>query len=207
MHSNPWWLPDYFAGWLRPVAAIVALASSVAALALLLLPLVLVLLMVLFDITAHSVLVLVELMLGWLRAFMPGSPGVAAGAKFHPMGVALGSLLRALPVLAGLLVIAVGRQRRYWVGALLLWGLAASCDGAVVALLLGPAMAGAAISAIAPGLWASGRRPVRVDPGHSAMVPGERSGCEPGARDRPAGHPEGAPDRPGAQGDQQQRDP
>ncbi|WP_428377185.1 hypothetical protein [Lichenicoccus sp.] len=194
---------------MRPIAgivAIVAIVSSVAALALLLLPLVLVLLMVLFDTTAHGVLVLLGLLLGWLRAFLPGSPHATTGAGFHPLGVALGSLLHAIPVLGGLLAILSGRQPRHWRGALLLWVVAAAFDGSVVAATLAPAIAGAAIGALparrdgnvaSPQRSPSGSRPA------AAAGRGGKSQAQGGASDQP----ESTPDRPGGHADQEQRSP
>ena len=192
--------------WIRPAAGIVATLCSVAALALLLLPLVLVLLMVLFETTAHGVLALFGLLLGWLRAFLPGSRYDTAGAGFDALGVALDALLRALPVLGGLLAIVIGRRPRYWCVALLLWGLAAALDGPVIAVVLGPAMAGAALCAVPDGRQERPLRP-RRSPSGDRTVPADGGDGEPQAQGSTADQPDDAPDPPGGQGDQQQRSP
>ena len=137
--------------WVQWAGAGLALASGVAALAMLLLPLLLVLLMVLFDSTAHGIVVLLELLLSWLRAFMPGNGGVPPfrTVTFHPLDVALGSLMRALPCLGGLMLILLNRRpgaRWWWI--VLLWGSAAVIGGKAAAAVLLPGLVVAAIFAL-----------------------------------------------------------
>jgi hypothetical protein len=143
--------------WARWAGVGLALFSGVAALALLLLPLLLVLLMVLFDTTAHGLLVLLALLLSWLRQFVPdGQGGLPAfrTVAFHPLDVALGSLTHALPCLAGLAVILINRASRGWWWVALLWGLAAATSGRIVAAVLLPGLVLAALLALPPGVRA-----------------------------------------------------
>ena len=192
---------------MHAIAAAVAVVSSVAALALLLLPVVLVLLMVLFDITAHGVLVLLGLLLGWLRAFLPDAPQAGDGSGFHPLGVASAALLHALPVIGGLLCAALGRHPRNWCGALLLWGAAALWDGSVVAATLVPALVGATICALSPGHRESGRKhelPLGSG-GRTVSAYGDERDAD--AHRGASNQPDGAPDGPAGQGRDQQGAP
>ncbi len=137
--------------WLQWAGAGLALVSGVAALAMLLLPLLLVLLMVLFDSTAHGIVVLLGLLLSWLREFMPGGGGMPPfrTVTFHPLEVALASLLRALPCLAGLMLILLDRRpgaRWWWI--VLLWGCAAVIGGKAVAAVLLPGLVVAMVFAL-----------------------------------------------------------
>ena len=130
-----------------------ALFSGLAALAVILLPLVLVLLMLLFDTTAHGVLVLLGLLFEWLRSFMPGNGGAGNGSPgggtlpafqtvlVHPLPVALESLARAAPCLAGLVLILLNQAPgRGWWWIVLLWAVAAAAGGEAAALLLLPGL-------------------------------------------------------------------
>ncbi len=138
--------------WARWAAIGLALFSGLAALGLLILPLILVLLMVLFETTARGVLVLLGLLVNWLRDFVPGSGGSLPpfqAVVFHPLEVALGSLLRAMPCLAGLMLILLRRSSgRWWWWILMLWSLAAAIGGRPVATLLLPGLVIAAIFAL-----------------------------------------------------------
>lgn len=134
--------------WARWIGTGLALGSGLAALAMLLLPLLLVLLMMLFDTTAHGVVVLLDVLFSWLRAFMPGS---ASGSSpfwtvaFHPAQVAVRSLARALPCLGGLLLILLRREPgRGWWWVVLLWGFSAGTGGEIVTSLLLPGIVAAA---------------------------------------------------------------
>ncbi len=134
--------------WSVTLATVIALASGVAALAFLLLPLVLVLLIVLFDSTAHGVMVLLGLLLGWLRGFLPYTPEVFQAIDLDPVGVAFASLARAAPVLGGLLAILIVRRPSGWRIALPLWAVACAMDGRAVAALLAPSMAAGLVCAL-----------------------------------------------------------
>ena len=70
---------------------------------------------------------------------------------FHPREAALGSLLRALPCLAGLVLILLNRAPAAWWWVVLLWSLAAATGGKPVAMVLLPGLVIAAIFA-----WRSG---------------------------------------------------
>ena len=137
--------------WTRRAGIGLALFSGLAALGLLLLPLLLVLLMVLFDTAAHGLLVLLVLLLGWLRQFVPGGGnGMPAfgTVTFHPLHVAVGSVVRALPCLAGLALILINRASKGWWCVALLWGLAAATGGRIVAAVLLPGLVLAALFAL-----------------------------------------------------------
>lgn len=146
--------------WVRWIGTGLALSSGLSALAILLLPLLLVLLMMLFDTTAHGVVVLLDVLFSWLRAFMPGSAGGSSPfwtVAFHPAQVAVTSLAQALPCLGGLLLILLRREPgRSWWWVVLLWGLSAGMDGEVVASLLLPGIVVAASLAVV--YEAEGRR-------------------------------------------------
>ncbi|MGI4745742.1 MAG: hypothetical protein ACRYGI_03570 [Janthinobacterium lividum] len=119
-----------------------ALLSGLAALSILILPLMLVLLMVLFDTVAHGLLVLLGLLVTWLRQIVQvGATGLPPydTIAFAPLDVALRSLFRSLPCLAGLMLVLL-RQRpgRSWWLVVVLWGLSASIGGEVVAVALLP---------------------------------------------------------------------
>ncbi len=135
----------------------VVLFSGLVALALLLLPLILVLLMVLFETTAHGVLVLLGLLVNWLRAFLPGGDGRLPpfqAVVFHPLDVALASLMRALPCLGGLVLILLNRgPGGWWWWIVLLWGLAAAIGGQLVAAVLLPGLMIAALFALPLPVW------------------------------------------------------
>ena len=141
--------------WMRRAATGLALLSGLAALAALLLPLLLVLLMLLFDNTAHGLMLLLQLLFGWLAAFLPSNGNMAGNGSglsslealaFHPLDIALNSLLRALPCMAGLALILLDPKpgARWW-GILLLWGFSAAIGGEAVAALLLPGLAVAAL--------------------------------------------------------------
>ncbi len=141
--------------WLRSFGVGLALVSGTAALALLLLPLMLVLRMVLFDSTAHGVLVLLGVLLGWLQDFLLA--GAAGGSlapfpaiAFHPLRVAAGSIACAAPCAAGLLVLlARWPARGSWWWVVLLWSIAALLGGKAAAAALLPGL-------LVAGLFASG---------------------------------------------------
>ena len=141
------------AQWGEWAGVSLALLSGLTGLALLLLPLILVLLMLLFETTARGVLVLLGLLVDWLRAFMPGGEGGLPpfqAVVFHPLDAALGSLLRALPCLAGLVLILLNRGSggRWWWWITPLWALAAAIGGKPVAVVLMPGLVIAAIFAL-----------------------------------------------------------
>lgn len=119
-----------------------ALLSGLAGLSILILPLMLVLLMVLFDTVAHGLLVLVGLLVTWLsQVVQTGATGLPPYDRiaFAPLDVALRSLFRSLPCLAGLML-ALLRQRpgRSWWLVVVLWSLSASIGGEAVAVALLP---------------------------------------------------------------------
>ncbi len=126
--------------------------------ALLLLPLVLVLLMVLFDAVTHGMLVLVGWLLDWLGGFLPsparGLPRLQMIA-FHPRRVALDSLTRSLPCLAGLMITWLRRGAGgSWCWVVLLWVVAACLGGPTVRGILLPGCVAATLLALprrAPG--------------------------------------------------------
>jgi len=135
------------------IGPLVALASGAVALAWLALPLLLVLLMLLFDTVAHALLVLLGTVLSWASSFLPagaggGLPGYR-GVAFHPARVAAASAARALPCLAGLLLVLLrpGRGRAWW-GVLGLWLLAAALGGVPSLLALAPGLVVAAWRAL-----------------------------------------------------------
>ena len=138
--------------WLWRLGRSVAVLSGLSALGLLALPLLLLLLMVLFDTTMHGVVVLVELLLGWLRDFVLGGDGglpLFQTIAFHPLQVAAESLARALPCLAGLMLVLPRRKpkgRWWWI--VLFWGLAAAIGGEAPALMLLPGLIIAVIFAL-----------------------------------------------------------
>jgi hypothetical protein len=139
--------------WMRRAGVGLALFSGLLALAVLLLPLVLVLLMVLFDTTAHGVIVLMGLLLSWLRQFMPGGEGGLVPFRmiaFHPLHVALQSLLHTLPCLAGLALILLNpRPGGWWGWVVLFWAFASAFGGEVVTVVLLPGLVIAAVFALA----------------------------------------------------------
>ncbi len=128
--------------YLRAIGVALALCSGTAALALLLLPLVLVLLMALFDTVTHGMLVLIGAWFDWLRGSAPGSDGGLPPFQtiaLQPRRVALDSLMRSLPCLAGLMLVLLHRgPGGWWWWITLLWGLAASLGGSTVAAILLP---------------------------------------------------------------------
>ncbi len=127
--------------YLRGLGVALALCSGIAALALLLLPLLLVLLMVLFDTVTRGVLVLIGSWLDWLRGALPGgSAGLPPfqAIAFHPLRVALGSLMRSLPCLGGLMLVSPRRGAGGWWCIVLFWVLAGSLGGPTVAAILLP---------------------------------------------------------------------
>ena len=124
---------------------------------MLLLPLLLVLLVVLFDALTHGMFVLIGTLLDWLRGFVPGIAGASPPFQtiaFHPWQVALGSLTRALPCLAGLMLILLRRGpggRWWWI--VLLWSLAACLGGSTVREILLPGCIAAMLLALPRRAW------------------------------------------------------
>ncbi len=137
---------------LRGIGVALALCSGTAGLALLLLPLLLVLLMVLFDTVTHGLFVLVGALLDWLRAFVPGSAGSLPpfqSIAFHPWRVALQSLMRSLPCMAGLMLVLLRRgPGGWWWWIVLLWSLAACLGGPTVRQILLPGCVAATLLAL-----------------------------------------------------------
>ncbi len=137
---------------LRGIVVALALCSGTAALALLLLPLLLVLLMVLFDAVTHGMFVLIGALFDWLRGFVPGTAGSLPpfqSIAFHPWQVALASLMRSLPCLAGLMLVLLRRgPGGWWWWIVLLWSLAACVGGATVRQILLPGCVAAMLLAL-----------------------------------------------------------
>jgi hypothetical protein len=114
----------------------------VAALAVVFTPLLLALLMVLFDSTAHGLMQLVSWLLSGIDAYMPVSPGSLPdyqALRFSPWAIIAGALLRGVPCLLGLAVIAPRpRPGRHWLLAAASWGVCAVISGGGTAVLLLP---------------------------------------------------------------------
>ena len=141
--------------WVRRLGLGVMFLSGLSALTVLILPAVLVLLMVLFDTMAHSLLVLLGLLLTSLVQFVPGSGTGTLGpyqtVMQNPLQAASWSLLRAVPCLAGLMLIPLRRQPRRWWAIILLWSFTACIAGQAVAIMLLPGIAIAALVALSFG--------------------------------------------------------
>ena len=121
--------------------------------------------MVLFDTVTHGMFVLIGTLLDWLRGFVPGIAGTSPPYRtiaFHPWRVALGSLMRALPCLAGLVLILLRRgPGGCWWWIVLLWSLAAYLGGPTVREILLPGC----LAAMLLALSRRGRaRPPRLAP-------------------------------------------
>ena len=146
--------------WICGAGIGLALVSGLSALAVLLLPLLLVLLMLLFDTTAHGVAVLLGLVLHWLRTFVLGDQAAAPALQalaLHPLDVAMSSLLRGAPCLAGLMLILCNRKPGAgWWWVVLFWTVAAAAGGGIVTAMLLPGLLSAALFALHPIL---ARRP------------------------------------------------
>ncbi len=138
--------------YLRGAGVAVALCCGISALAMLLLPMLLVLLMVLFDTVTHGTFVLIGAWFDWLRGTAPGSAdGLPAfqTIAFHPGRVALDSLARSLPCLAGLMLVSLRRGTGgHWWWIVLLWAIAAYLGGATVAVILLPGCVAATLLAL-----------------------------------------------------------
>ncbi len=141
--------------WVRRLGVGVIFLSGLSALTVLILPAVLVLLIMLFDTMAHSLLVLLGLFLTSLMQFLPGSDAGGLGpyqtVMHNPLQAAFWSLLRALPCLAGLMLIPWRRQPKRWWAVVLLWSFTACIAGQAVAIMLLPGIAIAALVALPIG--------------------------------------------------------
>ncbi len=145
--------------WLRRAGLGVIILSGSAALPILLLPVVLVLLLALFDTMAHALLVLLGQVLALLPEFAP-TGGAAALSPYQsimddPGDAAWESLVRALPCLAGLMLIQWSRQAWRWWAIVLVWSLTARLNGELVAALLLPGIVVAGLFAM-PTITARG---------------------------------------------------
>ena len=141
--------------WVWRIGKGVAILSGASALALLILPLLLLLLMVLFDSTAHGLLVLLGLVSSWLGALLPaGNGGLPAytAIALDPLPVAAGAALRSAPCLLGLVLVLLSpRPGPRWGWIALLWLVAASGGGRAVAIALLPGLLAALLLATRPG--------------------------------------------------------
>ena len=114
--------------------------------------------MVLFDSVTHGMFVLVGTVFDWLRGFVPGVAGASPPFQtiaLHPWRVALGSLLRALPCLAGLMLVSLrlGPGGCWW-WIVLLWSLAGYLGGPTVTEILLPGCVVAVLLALPRGGYA-----------------------------------------------------
>ena len=138
--------------WLRRASLAVIVLSGSAALAILLLPMALVLLLALFDTVAHALLVLLGQFLALLPQFAPvgGAGGLSPYQSImdDPLRTAWQSLVRALPCLAGLLLVRLTRQALKWWAIVLLWTLTAQFNGELIAAVLLPGILAAGLRAM-----------------------------------------------------------
>ena len=147
--------------WLHRAGLAVVFLSGGAALAILLLPVVLVLLLALFDTLTHALLVLFGQLLTLLPEFAHGGDGHGLSPYqsilASPWRVAWNAIVRALPCLAGLMIIRLSRQPGRWWAIVLVWSLTARLNGELVAATLLPGIVVAALFAV-PSVIARGQR-------------------------------------------------
>ncbi|MCQ8242150.1 hypothetical protein [Rhizosaccharibacter radicis] len=146
---------------------------GLGSLSLLAMPLMLSLLMLLFDRTAHGMLVLLGAVARWLLVLLPpGSarpPPFAPGA-FDPLALAETSALRALPCLAGVAcLVGIGSNRLGGGLACLVWLAGMPLTGGWPEAVLLPGLASAA------GLAVLGGGPRAAETGSASGGRGSRS--------------------------------